>query len=792
MVILDYLLDFINITGLIDKLLSEKSFYKNGKLKEEIIYKKREIDYRKNYYENGQLETEYSFKDGDYEGPKKWYYENGNIREEETYKNNKLNGPFKEYYNSGQLKREGSYKNGNKPNGTWKGYYENGKLKYENNYKNDKEEGLLKSWYENGQLESEVMYTDGKKEGLWKTWYENGQIKYEENYKNDKEEGLLKSWYENGQLENDGGSKWYHENGDVMTKDEGLFILKTEISGNTTKYELRPSSYRLSDLDLIRIKFPIDVRKNHRFKEWFDSEKNKTVIVKGSFRGIEIGGYDWNYEIHYEIKRMIKSDESKKIKDFDLKEKIVKEQTKNNKENSDNPKKRIWNKTLHITKPDELSLLVPTELQKTEYWNYFLDNKPFNGVVYYIRNEQQILNSLDLSDLLMKEEKEKQKLIDYEFDIKDGVKNGKCRMFDEHQNLRMEYEIKNDIKNGIEKEYNVDGKVIYTQLYKDHLRNGLEVSYYDNGKIQTQKEWVNGKCTGTVKFFDQEGVLRTESTYQNGKHVGPQKCWNEIGEEIDCSLTSFQLEEKIISTEEIRLEKMKEEEEKEKELEKTKLDLISSREKDYKKVQDIIDVDVTKLKFHDFWSIGDWFEDVLGKTNNSDYYLILTDYHSRGGYLQFLKSETNKNNKVISEFKDEYDPTGMKGEEEFDNTNDVYENEKGFTCFQIYKVTSEKFPELLKKKIDEFIKENGNENMDGFLEWLDGDIGSLNYESCEIMIDSLGLNRNDDVVFVDEVELNITRDYSTKLDLTTNPLVISYGGYYQSGEHELFLGVIKK
>ena len=45
--------------------------------------------------------------------------------------------------------------------------------------------------------------------------------------------------------------------------------------------------------------------------------------------------------------------------------------------------------------------------------------------------------------------------------------------------------------------------------------------------------------------------------------------------------------------------------------------------------------------------------------------------------------------------------------------------------------------------------------------------------------------------FVFEKQLNIVRNYGSSFDLTTNPLVISYGGYYQCGEHELFLGVIK-
>ena len=465
--------------------------------------------------------------------------------------------------------------------------------------------------------------------------------------------------------------------------------------------------------------------------------------------------------------------------------------------------KKIWNKDLHITKPDEISLLVPAELQKVECWNYFLDKKPFTGIVYYVHNEQEWSNSLNLSDLMSTPEEERLKLIDYEFDVKDGVKDGKCRSFNKQQNLIREFEIKEDIKNGIEKEYNEKHyhhqffyysckmeDVLYEQVYKNNLRHGLEKTYYDNGKLESQKEWVNGKCTGTLKFFHESGKLALETTYQNGEHKGPQKCWNEIGQEVECGpIPSIHL-----STEEDALKKQEEEEDRIKELENKKSDILTSKEKDYKKVQDIIDVDVTKLKFFSFYSLEDWFIDVLKNHKDFDYYLICTDYHTSGGFLQFEKSDTNTNSKVISEFKDEYDPSSQDNED-YDETNDVYENNEGFSTFQIWKVTSSKFPELIKNKIDEFIKDNGEEkdvNYE-FLEWLNEDIGFVNFESCELMMESLGLNRDKDLeLIIDELKLNIVRDYSSSLDLTNNPLVIRYGGYYQCGEHELFLGVIEK
>ena len=62
--------------------------------------------------------------------------------------------------------------------------------------------------------------------------------------------------------------------------------------------------------------------------------------------------------------------------------------SKSKKKITSNSNKRVWNRDLHVTKPGNMSLLVSVELQKVEFWNYFLDNKPFNGVVYYIHNEQ--------------------------------------------------------------------------------------------------------------------------------------------------------------------------------------------------------------------------------------------------------------------------------------------------------------------------------------------------------------------------------------------------------------------
>lgn len=218
-------------------------------------------------------------------------------------------------------------------------------------------------------------------------------------------------------------------------------------------------------------------------------------------------------------------------------------------------------------------------------------------------------------------------------------------------------------------------------------------------------------------------------------------------------------------------------------------------DENYKRVQDIIDIDVSKLKFHNFNCIEEWYIDVFKNYNKFEFFLIFTDYHSKGGVLQFEKSTKNTNSKIISKFEDDYE-TDNDDLEKFDKTNKVICNNHGFSTLQIWKVTSNKFPELIKNKIVEYHQEMEKDEkfyLGEFLSSLDKDTEYLNYESCELIIDSVGLKRDEDLelIFYDQ-KLDIVRDYNISFDLSSNPLVISYGGYHSRGEHELFLGVIEK
>ena len=379
----------------------------------------------KTYHENGKLKSEVNLKDGKVEGLGKSYHENGKLQSEGNYKDGKREGLFKTYFENGKLLREGYLKD-DKEEGLWKLYHENGQLESEGNMKDSKHEGLWKSYHENGLLSAEVNFKDGILEGLAKIYHENGQLKQEVNYKDNKQEGFGKSYYENGLLSTE-----------VNFKDgilEGYYI---EYNDKTGKLEFE-GNYKNGENEGKWKKYD----ENGEFKGFIYYEDG--VIVKE----------ETNSKSKNEINSIPETEIIKLIKVFRMKK---------------FSNKRVWNRNLHITPPNELSLLVPVELQKSKFWNYFLDNKPFNGIVYYIENEDEIFESPDFYDFLSTSEEEKQKLDGYEFDIKDGVKNGKQREYIK-QILRKEYEMKNDKWNGIHKEFDVNGQIKHKLNFKNGVR----------------------------------------------------------------------------------------------------------------------------------------------------------------------------------------------------------------------------------------------------------------------------------------------------------------------------------
>ena len=85
----------------------QKSYYENGKIKNEVTY----VDGRRDgparqYYTNGQAESEITYKNNVKDGRSKWYYEDGILYQEVTFRAGKKHGLEKKYHNTGQLMAE--------------------------------------------------------------------------------------------------------------------------------------------------------------------------------------------------------------------------------------------------------------------------------------------------------------------------------------------------------------------------------------------------------------------------------------------------------------------------------------------------------------------------------------------------------------------------------------------------------------------------------------------------------------------------------------------------------------
>lgn len=128
----------------------------------------------KSYYKGGKLRKEIIYRNGIKEGIEKTYYPNGQVNEETTYKKGKKDGERKRYYPDGKLWYETFYINGEEE-GIEKTYYKNGNLWVEIPYKSSKIVGVEKRYYESGELFGEIIYNGNDVKEVY--YDKNGNIK---------------------------------------------------------------------------------------------------------------------------------------------------------------------------------------------------------------------------------------------------------------------------------------------------------------------------------------------------------------------------------------------------------------------------------------------------------------------------------------------------------------------------------------------------------------------------------------------------------------------------------------
>ena len=229
-----------------------KTFYDNGKLKEESRYKNNLLNgYYKEYDKKGQLINATLYIDGIPQSfsaelatldLRKEYYYNGKVKVEGIYDVvGKENGLFKyfnkkgeidkiEIYLHGILLARGLIDNEGRRQGYWEEYYKNGKLKSKGNYKDGKRIDEWEYYFANEQLQQKGKYLkDEKPTGLWLWYYKNGSLLREESFRKGKEEGMLHEYTQEGKIITEGeyidGQKdglWLYEMGDHIEKGNYL------------------------------------------------------------------------------------------------------------------------------------------------------------------------------------------------------------------------------------------------------------------------------------------------------------------------------------------------------------------------------------------------------------------------------------------------------------------------------------------------------------------------------------------------------------------------------------------
>ena len=96
--------------------------------------------------------------------------------------------------------------------------------------------------------------------------------------------------------------------------------------------------------------------------------------------------------------------------------------------------------------------------------------------------------------------------------LKNNIKNGYCKYFNEYGGIKKEENYKNGKLDGNRKLYNEDGHISDERNYKEGKREGIFWVYYPNGEYQYIDTYKNDKKINR-KAYTVEGQLRFDQDY---------------------------------------------------------------------------------------------------------------------------------------------------------------------------------------------------------------------------------------------------------------------------------------
>ncbi len=255
----DYMIsrEFINrINDKEQKAGAWKSFYDDGTVKQEDIYKNGLLDgTTKMFSPKGNVINERSYREGKIieEGIQLkvepidliTYYDDGvTIKSKELYLDsipigehifyNKEGKPEKSIRYSrqgtGNRTAEGPVDENEKRTGEWKNYFETGELRSSGKFINDRQNGEWKYFLQNGKIEQIGNFNNGVMEGEWKWYFPSGKLLREEIYVKGKPNGTCTQYSDSATIVAkgeyiEGGREgpWIENVGD--SREEGSYIM---------------------------------------------------------------------------------------------------------------------------------------------------------------------------------------------------------------------------------------------------------------------------------------------------------------------------------------------------------------------------------------------------------------------------------------------------------------------------------------------------------------------------------------------------------------------------------------
>ena len=104
----------------------------------------------------------------------------------------------------------------------------------------------------------------------------------------------------------------------------------------------------------------------------------------------------------------------------------------------------------------------------------------------------------------------------FEYYVKEGLKNGEFKISFENGNLIMKGNIINDKNEGKWVYYYPSGELESEGNFKYKNPDSIWVWYFPSGKVKEKGIFVNGLREGSWKMYDEMGNVSMENEYKNG------------------------------------------------------------------------------------------------------------------------------------------------------------------------------------------------------------------------------------------------------------------------------------